>query len=222
MGCLIVLIVGLIMMVIAITLAVTNSNFKKDSMTAAGTVLELVMSDNNDSDAYTPKIKFITAAGDTIVFTHSIYSDPPVFAVNEVVKVLYNPESPADAKVGSFFSLFSGSIILFAIGLLIAIPSYYLFTVDRREMKELKFYLRNGTRIEARLLGVEEDSTIRVNDKHPYYIIAGKNINGELFRFKSKSYLSDPSPHLIKVETIVVYLHPFEKNKYLMDTSFVP
>lgn len=216
------MIVGIIIVGIAIALAVYNSNFKKDALTANGVVIGFEESSAIDSYAVAPVVRFNTAVGDTIVFTSSPYTDPPAYELDEEVTVLYNPELPHKAKISGFLSLYLGSLILFVVGLCIAIPSYFMFTTDRREMKELEFYLRNGSRVEARLVGVEEDTTVRVNDKHPFYIIAEKNINGKLCRYKSKSYLRDPSPYLKNIETVVVYKHPFDRNKYLMDLSFIP
>jgi len=95
-------------------------------------------------------------------------------------------------------------------------------TIPKRKRKELEFYKRNGIRLEARFAGVEEDETIRVNGRHPCYVIAEVTTGSQVQRYKSESYLRNPSPYLKDVETIIVYLHPFDSDKYIMDMSFIP
>ncbi|MBX2965550.1 MAG: DUF3592 domain-containing protein [Cyclobacteriaceae bacterium] len=221
LGCMVVFLIGLGLIAGAIFLIIKGNQFKQSAQTAEGVVIDLAVS-SGENDTYAPVVQFVTTAGDTIVFTGSTYSDPPAYDPDEIVTVLYNPAEPAQAVISDFTNLYLWKTIMLVIGLVITVVGYYFMTADSRAKKKLVYYQRNGTKVEARLAGVEKDKTIRVNGEHPSYIVAEKTINGELIRFKSKSYLKDPSPYLEGIETIIVYLHPFKKDNYLMDTSFVP
>jgi uncharacterized protein DUF3592 len=85
--------------------------------TAKGTVTDLFQgSDSDGGTVYYPRVRFVTQSGDTIEFTGSNGTSPPAFEVGETVSVLYDPTSPGNARIDTFFQLWLLPIILGVMG----------------------------------------------------------------------------------------------------------
>jgi hypothetical protein len=86
--------------------------------TANGTVTDLFQgSDSDGGTVYYPRVRFVTQSGDTIEFTGSNGTSPPAFEVGETVSVLYDPISPGNARIDTFFQLWFTALILGFLGL---------------------------------------------------------------------------------------------------------
>ena len=85
--------------------------------TADGAVTDLIAGSGSDGDTvYYPRVRFVTQSGDVIEFTSSSGTSPPAFEVGEAVSVLYEPTSPGNARINSFFQLWLLPIILGGMG----------------------------------------------------------------------------------------------------------
>ena len=81
-------------------------HFVRTATRGTGRITQLVESKDKDGDTlYTPVFVFRDAAGIEHTVYSSIASYPPSHQVGDSVFVLYSPQSPQDAKIDSFFSL---------------------------------------------------------------------------------------------------------------------
>ncbi len=91
-------------------------NFITSAVRAQGTVVQLVERSGGKGRTFCPVFSFVDTAGKE----HKIYSNwgskPPRFNVGEKVTVLYNPRSPEDARLDTFFELWGLPTILSIIG----------------------------------------------------------------------------------------------------------
>jgi len=85
--------------------------------TADGTVMDLFVGSDSDGDnVYYPRVRFVTPSGDVIEFTSLNGSNRPAFEVGEAVSVLYDPASPGNARINSFFQLWLLPMVLGGMG----------------------------------------------------------------------------------------------------------
>jgi uncharacterized protein DUF3592 len=96
---------------------------RRDVATAAradGTVIELIESRDADSQSFHPRVRFITAKGESVEFTSSVGSNPAGFDIGEHVTVLYDPSDPQGARIDSFVQLWFVPLFLGGFGLVLA------------------------------------------------------------------------------------------------------
>jgi len=104
---------------VALLVAAHTVYFMRSAVHAQGEVIELlhVESDDDGDGTWKPRVRFRTAAGETIDFESSTSSNPPSYEVGEAVRVLHAPGDPRNARIDSFFSLWGMSIVFGAIGM---------------------------------------------------------------------------------------------------------
>lgn len=210
------------------TFFVTTStlNFVAKSKVTSGKVVDLVEhtstdSDNHDSYTYAPVIDFTTADNQDIEFESDVSSNPPAYHAGDSVQVLYDPASPHDAKINSFFELWFASLILGLLGLVFAGIGYGLIIAGIRRAALIKKLLASGQKVEAAVKQVALNTSIKVNGRSPYQIICEYNDGGEVRVFTSDDIWFDPTEYL-KEQKISVYVDPANHKKYYVDISFLP
>ncbi|MER6015450.1 DUF3592 domain-containing protein [Streptomyces bluensis] len=121
---------GALFLVIGLILAGVSVSFLVDAERARGTVvaLEWRNDDHNgvsrktrgsDKPAAYPVVEFTSADGTPRKFQDSTGSNPPSYEVGEQVEVLYRADSPQDARIKGFASLWLLPLVFGGIGLLI-------------------------------------------------------------------------------------------------------
>ena len=90
---------------VALLVAAHTVYFMRSAVHAQGEVIELlhVESDDDGDGTWKPRVRFRTAAGETIDFESSTSSNPPSYEVGEAVRVLHAPGDPRNARIDSFF-----------------------------------------------------------------------------------------------------------------------
>lgn len=79
--------------------------------TATGVVVALSESRHEGDITYSPVVEF-TVNGKTISFESGNSSNPPTHKVGDPVEVIYDPESPQDARIHSFYELWLFPILI--------------------------------------------------------------------------------------------------------------
>ncbi|AZQ35670.1 DUF3592 domain-containing protein [Streptomyces cyaneochromogenes] len=121
---------GALFLVVGLVLAGVSVAFLADAERAQGTVVSLEWrSENNSASrkkrtddrpvAY-PVVEYTSAQGTPRTFRSSTGSNPPSYEVGERVEVLYRADSPDDARINGFASLWLLPLIFGGIGLVIA------------------------------------------------------------------------------------------------------
>lgn len=124
---------------------------------------------------------------------------------------------------GSVTAIGNAGFVFAAIGLVLAgiggAIGYYRWW----SAKKAAHLLENGHLLQAQFLRVEMDESLKVNNAHPYRIVAQWHDEGEnrTHIFRSASIWFDPAPY-ITAATIPVYMDPLKPSYYFMDVSFLP
>ncbi|MFD7620832.1 DUF3592 domain-containing protein [Streptomyces sp. NPDC059802] len=121
---------GTLFFVVGLILAGVSASFLTDAKRAPGTVVALEWRNDHsgasrkkrESDrpvAY-PVVEFTSSDGTPRTFRSSTASNPPSYEQGERVEVLYRSDSPEDARINGFASLWLLPLIFGGIGLVIA------------------------------------------------------------------------------------------------------
>jgi hypothetical protein len=216
--------VGAGLLAAAIVIYAGNRSFEQHARRAAGHVVSLEPSQGSDrSLTYLPIVQFTAEDGRTIEFSSGVSSNPPAYDVGEEVSVLYDPAKPTDAKIDAFWQVHFVTVVLGGIGSLFFIVGAGLILtqmVSRRRRERLQAM---GRRITTQIQGVDLDTSVRVNDRHPF-CITSQWLNpdtGQMHVFRSEGLWYDPTD-LLTGETIDVLIDPSDPKKYYVDVSFLP
>ena len=86
------------------------------------TVIDFRESRDDDGTTYAPVFQYKDSKGKIIIYEYGIYSSPKAYAVNQIVKLVYDPLDMNKRKVISFWGLYRWSVIL----LMVASPLFVL------------------------------------------------------------------------------------------------
>jgi hypothetical protein len=221
------LLIGLGMLTGAFFMYRNTSQFLETAVTAQGTVVELVESRSSDSSSnsimYAPVVNFIDKKGVEVKVYSSTSSNPPSYFVGEKVEVLYAPETPQNAKIKGFFSLWGGATILGILGGILFVIGGVIFLFDRKKSNMLSHLKQNGTRIESDFQSVGLNASLAVNGRNPFQIVSQwqNPATSKIHLFTSDNIWFDPTD-FIKTDKIKVLIDRNDPKKYHVDLSFLP
>jgi len=200
-----------------------TTSFLATAQSATGEVIDLLRARSSDSTTYKPMVRFVTASGQPVEFVSSVGANPPSYARGETVEVLYTPEAPQDARIKSFFSLWGVATVLGGVGCVFGAIGGGLWLAGWLGGRKRAHLEAVGHPIQARLQGVERNTSVDVNGVHPYRVVSQwlNPETGEVHVFRSENLWYDPTPWLAR-EHITVLIAPGNPRQYLVDLSFLP
>ena len=217
--------IGTGLLVGAVALGLNTRSFIATAKHAEGTVTELLEKRDKDdgSITYTPVVGFTADNGAAISFTSSFSSRPAAYDVGEKVEVLYAPEDPNDARIRGFSSLWLGPTIMGGIGLVFAGIGFGILIASRLKQKKRDWLRVHGTEIQADFMSVDRNTSLKVNGRSPWRIVAQwqNPETGQLHLFNSENVWFDPTTY-VTTKQIKVLLDPKDAKRYHVDLSFLP
>ena len=217
-------VIGLGLLAGALALALNTRSFISTAKTAQGSVIELIEKrDSDGSVTYTPVVAFTADSGSNVNFTSSFSSNPASYDVGEAVEVLYSPDNPNEARIRGFGSLWLGPTILGGIGTVFAAIGFGILIASRLGKKKREWLMAYGTEIQADFQGVERNTSLKVNGRSPWRIVAQwqNPETGHLHIFNSENVWFDPTRH-VTTKQLKVLLDPKDSKRYHVDLSFLP
>ncbi|PLW72377.1 DUF3592 domain-containing protein [Streptomyces sp. SCUT-3] len=122
--------VGTLFSIIGLIVAWASVSFLREAERAPGTVVALEWRDEdlgtsrrsrtNDRPSAYPVVEFTSADGTHRTFRSSTGSNPPAYEKGERVEVLYRADSPEDARIDGFLSLWLLPMVFGGVGLVLA------------------------------------------------------------------------------------------------------
>ena len=206
-----------------------NAAFAAHAVAGEGTVSDLLYrrssgsGSSNKGGTYVPVIDFTAPNGSRIHITGSSGSNPPAYSRGDKVKLLYDPANPEKAVIDSFGERSAGPLILTGLGAVFALVGGGVLFARARERKQRKWLAQNGMRVQARLTGVDYDTSLTVNNRHPWRLLAQWQhpATQAVHTFRSDPIWFDPTPYAQR-DTVEVVLNADDPKQYVVDTSFLP
>lgn len=217
------ILVGAGLLALAAVLFQHSRAFEANAVATEGVVVELVESRSDDSITYRPVVTFTTDEGTRVTFTSRAGSNPPVYSLGDPVEVLFDPDNPQNARLDGFFEAMGAWLIFGGIGALFLVGGLGALLFSRVSAARNAGLLERGLRLETTYQGVERNTGLSVNGRHPYRITS-QWLNPESLEvhvFKSENLWYDPSSYL-ETDTIPVFIEQGNPRKYHMDLSFLP
>jgi len=218
-------IVGLLMLIGAAMLYVRTERFLAEAVHVQGEVIDLVESWSKDSDGsvYKPIVRYLTADDKEVEFVSSMGSYPPAYKVGETVEVLYLPDQPGSAEIKGFGEQWLGVLVLGFLGGIFFCIGAGITLVQWRRNRMNDDLRHKGNRILATYVGVERNTTLEVNGRNPFRVIAQwmNPETSEVHIFNSPNIWFDPTEY-VKRDTLSVWIDQRNPKRYLVDISFLP
>jgi uncharacterized protein DUF3592 len=139
---------GSLFLVVGLILAGVSVSFLTDAERAPGTVVALEWRDDhsgasrkrreNDRPVAYPVVEFTSADGTRRTFRGATGSSPAAYEEGDRVEVLYQADSPGDARIDGFVSLWLLPLVFGGIGLLFAGAGTVVAVVTRRRSRAVR------------------------------------------------------------------------------------
>jgi uncharacterized protein DUF3592 len=217
--------VGALMLVIAVLLWNSTRNFLARAKETTGTVVELLEVRDKDggSSTWKPVVRFTSRDDGEITFAASFSSKPAPYDIGEHVTVLYLADDPREARIKGFSSLWLGVSILGGMGLAFGAIGGGILLGTRAGEKKKHYLMAYGNAVETEVQGVERNTSLEVNGKHPWYITSQWHDprSNTLRIFHSENLWFDPTKFVTRKQ-VTVLLDPNNPKRYHMDVSFLP
>ncbi len=215
--------VGLVFLGVAFFTTRAELAFRAGAISAPGTVVELESrSGSKGGTVYAPVFEFADRNDRVHRVTASVASSPPSFRRGEAVRVLYRPENPEEARLDSFMETWFLPLIFGAIGSVFTSIAGGCLIYSFHKRTRRSSLATSGTRVQARVDGVEHDESTRQGDRIPWRIVAQwqNPVDQKVYVFRSDEIWFDPTPYVHQTVDVLVDIdHP---HQYVMDIAFLP
>lgn len=212
--------VGALFFTASVVLAVLSSRFHARAEHTTGEVVGL--RESNEGGLLAPDVAFTTPDGRRRVHRSNNYSQPS-YQIGDRVTIAYDPAEPDSAALDTWTARWLLPTIFGAIGLVDLSVGTTLLLLRRRRKQEIARLLREGPRIDARVVAVEQDTKVRVNHKHPWVIRCEGTLPGEPAPrvFTSRHFWYDPSSR-VAGRSLPVHYDPRDPARHVVDTRDLP
>lgn len=214
--------VGLAMLLGAAALGIRMHTFLGSAVRTTGTVIALERSRSNGSVTYRPVVSFDTPGG-PIEYRASSSSNPPSYTRGETVTIFYAADKPERAEIDGLFSLWGAPLVIGLMGLVFFGIGAGLTIMTWRGQRQAISLRREGTPVQARVLGIGLRGNVSMNGRSPFQITAQWQdpATSKLYLFHSRNIWFDPSDY-IPGEHVTVFVDRANPKRYSMDTAFLP
>jgi len=215
--------IGGLLLVGALLLWNHTRQFIASAYTTRGTVVDLVEDRDSDGVTYSPVVRFTAPDGQEVTYTESFSGNPAPYDVGESVEVLYSRDQPRKGRIKGFMSLWMGPVILGGMGTLFALIGGGILLAQHGGKRKKNYLMAYGTAIQTDFQGVERNTSLEVNGKHPWRIASQflDPATNKLRVFHSENLWFDPAK-FVTAKQVTVLLDPKNPKRYHMDISFLP
>lgn len=186
---------------------------------ASGVVTGFESSYTSDSGTtYKPRVRYTDAQGTERNFTSSMGSNPRAFDRGEEVEVIYDPASPDRAIIDSFSQRHLFPLVFGGTGLLFAAIGMGIAGWQIRRRRIIAWLKQRGMVVEAEFLECYHDTSMRVNGRSPWRVVAQSvhPATGKLAVYKSDSIWADPSS-MLHGQTVRILIDPQKPDRHYVD-----
>ena len=215
-------VIGLLMLMGGSYFYLSGYSQEKSGIVVTGQIIDLSVHRPDDSASYCPVVRY-TDGQEEYVMESSYCSSGYHNAPGDDIDVIYQPGNPDNAVIHSFGGLYGGAVILLGMGAVFALAGTLPLIIMYLRSKSGQRLLREGMPVKARFSEVILNTTININGRSPFQIVAQMHDTAAntVKLYYSHNIAFDPSP-FINQEFVTVYVDKKNPDKYYMDISFLP
>lgn len=215
-------VIGLLMLMGGSYFYLSGYSQEKSGIVVTGQIIDLSVHRPDDSASYCPVVRY-TDGQEEYVMKSSYCSSGYRNALGDDIDVIYQPGSPDNAVIHAFGGLYGGAVILLGMGAVFALVGTLPLIIMYLRSKSGQRLLREGMPVKARFSEVILNTTININGRSPFQIVAQMHDTAAntVKLYYSHNIAFDPSP-FINQEFVTVYVDKKNPDKYYMDISFLP
>ncbi|SHM80520.1 DUF3592 domain-containing protein [Morganella morganii] len=215
-------VIGLLMLMGGSYFYLSGYSQEKSGIVVTGQIIDLSVHRSDDGASYCPVVKY-TDGKEEYVMESSYCSSGYRNALGDDIDVIYQPGSPDNAVIHAFGGLYGGAVILLGMGAVFALVGTLPLIIMYLRSKSGQRLLREGMPVKARFSEVILNTTININGRSPFQIVAQMHDTAAntVKLYYSHNIAFDPSP-FINQEFVTVYVDKKNPDKYYMDISFLP
>ena len=215
-------VIGLLMLMGGSYFYLSGYSQEKSGIVVTGQIIDLSVHRSDDGASYCPVVKY-TDGQEEYVMESSYCSSGYRNALGDDIDVIYQPGNPDNAVIHSFGGLYGGAVILLGMGAVFALVGTLPLIIMYLRSKSGQRLLREGMPVKARFSEVILNTTININGRSPFQIVAQMHDTAAntVKLYYSHNIAFDPSP-FINQEFVTVYVDKKNPDKYYMDISFLP
>lgn len=215
-------VIGLLMLMGGSYFYLSGYSQEKSGIVVTGQIIDLSVHRSDDGASYCPVVKY-TDGQEEYVMESSYCSSDYRNAPGDDIDVIYQPGNPDNAVIHSFGGLYGGAVILLGMGAVFALVGTLPLIIMYLRSKSGQRLLREGMPVKARFSEVILNTTININGRSPFQIVAQMHDTAAntVKLYYSHNIAFDPSP-FINQEFVTVYVDKKNPDKYYMDISFLP
>lgn len=214
---------GVLFGALGLGLMIHQLRFEARSQHAEAEVVRLMREDSDEGNPlYRPELQYVDANGQVVRFTSGNASSPPAYDVGDRVQILYDSHDPDNAVIDSFMGRWFLTFMFAGFGVLWLLLGLAPLIIRRWRRMQLSRLLQRGKPVITSYKNVEENTTITVQGRHPYYLVTEWRhpVSKELVHFRSHQMWDDPTEKA-KNRMITVVVDPDNFRRYAMDLSFL-
>lgn len=213
---------GILLLLGAVYSYRNTADFLDIAVPTTGTVVDFVTV-SSDSITYKPVIRFVTDSNEEVEFTSSVSSNPPAYALDEKVEVLYSPLNAHQAEINNLAELWWAFITMLVLGGVFLSVGMLIFSIGKLRRRKNAYLIRHGVAVEAEFQSVERNYSLSINGKNPFVIVCHwlNTETSEIHVFESDNIWFDPSRYINR-EMLKVFIKRGNPKKYHVDISFLP
>jgi len=216
--------VGVTFLTVAVFTSYSEIEFRNGAITAPGTVIDLQPGQGSKGGTlYKPVFRFTDRDDKEHTVTGGVASSPPSYRRGEAVTVLYRPENPEGAQIDSFMESWFLPLIFGSLGSVFTAIAGGCGIHALLRRRRRSWLTTQGTRIQARVNGVEIDRNTSSRGRNPWRISAQwqNPVDRKVYTFMSDPIWFDPSPY-IRQETVELLINADNPHQYAMNIDFLP
>lgn len=215
-------VIGLLMLMGGSYFYLSGYSQEKSGIVVTGQIIDLSVHRSDNGASYCPVVKY-TDGQEEYVMESSYCSSGYRNALGDDIDFIYQPGNPDNAVIHSFGGLYGGAVILLGMGAVFALVGTLPLIIMYLRSKSGQRLLREGMPVKARFSEVILNTTININGRSPFQIVAQMHDTAAntVKLYYSHNIAFDPSP-FINQEFVTVYVDKKNPDKYYMDISFLP
>ncbi|GMU42908.1 MAG: DUF3592 domain-containing protein [Xanthomonadales bacterium] len=178
---------------------------------------------------YAPRVRYVVpapegGAGVAHEVVGSVRSSWRGWNPGDKVPVWYRSSAPEEARIGSFMEQWFVPLLLGVFALLFGGIATGFLLAELRRIRTWRWLEHSGMSVQARIVEVDRDSSVKVNGRSPWVIRAQWQhpVTQTVHVFTSERLWFDPAPFVAGREQIGVRVDADDPRRHRVDIDWLP